>query len=66
MVGRARWLIGVTVLAVIAAAGLAGAQALRAGVAAPELAGAPWINSGSLTTAGLKGKVVAVEFWTYG
>ena len=29
-------------------------------------AGAPWINSAPLTTAGLRGRVVLVEFWTYG
>lgn len=33
---------------------------------APELAGIEgWINSGPLTLAGLKGKVVLLDFWTY-
>ena len=44
----------------------AAAQALRLGQPAPEIAGAPWINSPALTTSGLKGRVVLVEFWTYG
>jgi hypothetical protein len=33
---------------------------------APEIAGSPWINSEPLTTAALRGRVVFVEFWTYG
>jgi hypothetical protein len=38
----------------------------RPGTPAPDIAGGPWINSGPLTMAGLRGRVVAVEFWTYG
>lgn len=45
---------------------LAGAQGVRPGAAAPEIAGAPWINSAPLTLAGLRGRVVLVEFWTHG
>jgi hypothetical protein len=41
-------------------------QALRIGQPAPEVRGAPWINSPPLTTAALRGRVVLVEFWTYG
>lgn len=34
---------------------------------APDIAGAgPWLNSAPLSLAKLKGKVVLVEFWTYG
>ena len=44
----------------------AGGQAPRRGQPAPDIAGAPWINSPPLTTSGLKGRVVLVEFWTYG
>ena len=47
-------------------AGSAAAQALRAGAPAPEVAGERWINSAPLTTPGLRGKVVLVEFWTFG
>ena len=42
------------------------AVGLRVGTPAPEIAGAPWINSAPLTMAGLRGRVVLVEFWTYG
>jgi len=44
----------------------AAAQALRIGAPAPEVAGDRWINSGPLTTQGLRGRVVLVEFWTFG
>jgi hypothetical protein len=42
------------------------AQVPGPGAAAPEVAGAPWINSAPLTLASLRGRVVLVEFWTYG
>ncbi len=44
----------------------AGGQAVWIGRAAPEIAGGPWINSPPLTLSALKGRVVFVEFWTYG
>jgi hypothetical protein len=53
------------VLAALGTEAAAG-QALRVGEPAPEIAGARWINSPPLTTQGLRGRVVAVEFWTYG
>ncbi len=53
-------------LAALALAGGASAQVPRAGTAAPEVAGGPWVNSAPLTLAGLRGRVVLVEFWTYG
>jgi hypothetical protein len=28
--------------------------------------GGPWLNSAPLTLAGLRGRVVLMEFWTYG
>ena len=40
--------------------------ALSLGKPAPDIAGAPWINSKPLTTGDLRGRVVMVEFWTYG
>ena len=43
-----------------------GGQALRLGQPAPELGGEPWINGPPLTLSGLRGRVVLVEFWTYG
>ena len=60
------------VVAAVVSVGVAGgvvttaAQALRLGQPAPDVAGARWINSQPLTIAGLRGRVVLVEFWTYG
>jgi hypothetical protein len=63
-----RW--GILVLVVIAASWVAlesaAGQASRLGAPAPEVAGARWINSAPLTTSGLRGRVVLVEFWTFG
>jgi len=45
------------------------AESLKLDQPAPEIAAASrmnWINSTPLTMAGLKGRVVLVEFWTYG
>jgi len=47
-------------------AGPASGQALRRGQPVPDVAGASWVNSPPLTSSGLKGRVVLVEFWTYG
>ena len=33
---------------------------------APEISGGPWINSEPLAPAALRGRVVLVDFWTYG
>ena len=44
----------------------AGGQVLSTGQIAPEITGGPWINSQPLTMSGLRGRVVLVEFWTYG
>jgi hypothetical protein len=38
----------------------------RVGQPAPEIHGGPWLNSEPLTLAGLRGRVVFIEFWTYG
>jgi hypothetical protein len=45
---------------------LSGAQMPKIGEPAPEINGKPWINSQPLTLTDLRGKVVLVEFWTYG
>lgn len=47
-------------------AGTAGAVAVREGEAAPEITGGPWINSEALSLEKLRGRVVIVEFWTFG
>jgi thiol-disulfide isomerase/thioredoxin len=36
------------------------------GMPAPEITGQSWLNSGPLGLADLKGKVVLLEFWTFG
>lgn len=62
--------LGVTIL--VAAVGLlagpggAGDSLVGIGRPAPEITGGPWINSPPLSLAGLRGRVVLVEFWTYG
>ena len=57
-------------IALMAAAGFVASpvagQALRLGAAAPDVAGVRWINSEPLTTPSLRGRVVLVEFWTFG
>ena len=58
--------LAVGVVVGLACAGLAQAGAVRIGAPAPEIAGARWINSAPLTSADLRGRVVLVEFWTYG
>ena len=47
-------------------AGEAADRLVRVGQPAPEITGGPWINSEPLSLAGLRGRVVMVEFWTYG
>jgi hypothetical protein len=61
---RAIPIMGLALIAAAATAARAGAQSV--GQPAPEMAGGPWINSGPLTREGLRGRVVLVEFWTYG
>jgi thiol-disulfide isomerase/thioredoxin len=39
---------------------------ILAATPAPDIKGAPWFNSEPLSLEQLKGKVVLVEFWTYG
>jgi hypothetical protein len=42
------------------------ARAIQIGKPAPEISGSSWINSPALSANDLKGRVVLVEFWTYG
>jgi hypothetical protein len=62
-----RGLLVILLLGLVLAAGgwLVTAQP-QTGQAAPEITGGPWINSEPLTLGGLRGRVVLVEFWTYG
>ena len=57
-------LLTATVLLGIAAS--AGAEVVPAGRPAPELAAGPWINSQPLTMQALRGRVVLIDFWTFG
>jgi hypothetical protein len=57
-------------LALVVALGAAVIVAAQGGAAldrpAPEIVGGPWINSQPLALPALRGRVVLVEFWTYG
>ena len=53
------------VVVLLLTAPVAGAE-VRLGQPAPEISGERWINTGPLTIASLRGRVVLVEFWTYG
>ncbi len=67
-----RWFVAVGVGGVLAMTAMmaippAGqAVATRVGQAAPDITGGPWINSEPLSMEKLRGRVVAVEFWTFG
>jgi len=64
-----RWLTVVglgSVLAMVMAPLAGQAVTMRVGQPAPEITGGPWINSEPLTMEKLHGRVVVVEFWTYG
>ena len=56
--------VGLAIVAMIA--GLAWGDAIPLGKAAPEIANGAWINSEPLTLRALRGRVVLVDFWTYG
>ncbi len=57
---------GVGILLAPTGPGEAAGTLVAVGQAAPEITGGPWINSEPLSLAGLRGRVVLVEFWTYG
>lgn len=46
--------------------GSAAAQIVPLGGPAPEVSGGPWINSTPLSLATLRGRVVLIDFWTFG
>jgi hypothetical protein len=70
--GAERWVVGLAVLVTAVGHGLVlprlteGQHGVRVGQVAPEITGGPWLNSEPLSLAGLRGRVVFVEFWTYG
>ena len=59
---------GIVIAAVAAALLVAAAWAdvVAPGKPAPERAAGAWINSEPLTMQGLRGRVVLIDFWTYG
>ena len=68
---RALWSVALGVVVTVAAvasltAGTGAQRGARVGEAAPEITGGPWINSEPLSLEKLRGRVVFVEFWTYG
>jgi len=66
MIRLAAFSTGLVLALAIWAAWPRAGSALTSGSAAAEIAGENWINSKPLTLASLKGRVVLVEFWTYG
>jgi hypothetical protein len=62
---RGVW-IGLALAALALATLPVSAQVPRPGAAAPDVVGTSWINSAPLTLSALRGRVVLVEFWTYG
>ena len=54
------------IFAILLAGTVAVAEVIPAGKAAPELAAGGWINSEPLTMQKLRGRVVLIDFWTYG
>ena len=70
---RTGWggIMRVTLAAAMAAGVLGGSEAAaqrgaRVGQPAPEITGGPWLNSEPVSLAGLRSRVVFIEFWTYG
>lgn len=66
MTRRAWFVVGALLATAVLGGAQASSQSVRVGQPAPDVAGAPWINSAPLTTEALRGRVVLVEFWTYG
>ena len=70
---RLRTLVALVVIGLAAAASMLGSarpaaaqSGPRIGQPAAEITGGPWINSDPLSMEKLRGRVVYVEFWTYG
>ena len=56
----------VAIVAVLVGAAPAAAEVVPNGKPAPEISSGAWINSEPLTMQKLRGRVVLVDFWTYG
>jgi hypothetical protein len=70
--GAGRWAGALAITVAVLVGDLArppwteGQRRVRVGQAAPEITGGPWLNGEPRSLAGLRGRVVFVEFWTYG
>jgi hypothetical protein len=58
--------VALMLLVLSGCAGDASAQGPRPGQGAPEITAGRWINSAPLTIEALRGRVVVLEFWTFG
>lgn len=63
---RLHWAIGFFLFLVLGVSTRDNVEAGWVGKPAPEIGNEVWINSAPQTLAGLRGKVVLLEFWTYG
>ena len=59
------WL-GMALLSLALVAGMAAADVVPSGKLAPEIASGAWINSEPLSMQKLRGRVVLIDFWTFG
>jgi hypothetical protein len=66
MRGRAMSAVMALTLALGVYSGAEAQRGPRIGRPAPDIAGGPWINSEPLSLDVLRGRVLLVEFWTYG
>lgn len=66
MLRGSAWNMALAMGLVLGLVGSTSAQLVPLGAAAPEIAGGPWINSAPLTLSALRGRVVLIDFWTYG
>jgi hypothetical protein len=58
--------VGVVAAAAVLLSSLGASAQPAPGRAAPDIAAGRWINSAPLTIEALRGRVVLVEFWTFG
>jgi hypothetical protein len=63
-----RWLVRMALAAGLVGGlgAMASGQALQPGMPAPDIGGGPWINSEPLSLGALRGRVILIDFWTYG